>query len=343
MGSQQVGDLARAVLTAEHYYLPDRENDPKYGSTEAGSPTSSSPWSSISPQDAALPTDTTRPRSTPSTWSPAPARTLVRHPRPGRTIRPTGRLTVTHRPSPGAERATPVARGPVTRRDTGLSIRSSTWAAMSRSSRSQWTKVRETVSTVSPRCPATAVRGAPSARSVEAHQCRQAWNTNRSLAGLGERWSPPARIELVASQHRSPAQTAKQHAVGCVVPHVPAQLHRNEARHRDRPDLLGLGRRQPALVPDALHLSVDGHPPLPPGRGGRRSCPGPHPPAARPARARWPPGTCSERRPGSPALRPVSAHLRARPGRSDRRPGPWVPAGRRSGPGRCARMRRPPA
>jgi NTP pyrophosphatase (non-canonical NTP hydrolase) len=29
--SKQVGDLARAVLTTEHYYLPDRENDPRYG------------------------------------------------------------------------------------------------------------------------------------------------------------------------------------------------------------------------------------------------------------------------------------------------------------------------
>jgi NTP pyrophosphatase (non-canonical NTP hydrolase) len=30
--SKQVGDLARAVLTTEHYYLADRENDPRYGS-----------------------------------------------------------------------------------------------------------------------------------------------------------------------------------------------------------------------------------------------------------------------------------------------------------------------
>jgi NTP pyrophosphatase (non-canonical NTP hydrolase) len=29
--SKQVGDLARAVLTTEHYYVPDRENDPRYG------------------------------------------------------------------------------------------------------------------------------------------------------------------------------------------------------------------------------------------------------------------------------------------------------------------------
>jgi NTP pyrophosphatase (non-canonical NTP hydrolase) len=29
--SKQVGDLARAVLTTESYYLADRENDPKYG------------------------------------------------------------------------------------------------------------------------------------------------------------------------------------------------------------------------------------------------------------------------------------------------------------------------
>jgi len=29
--SKQVGDLARAVLTTEHYYLPDRESDPSYG------------------------------------------------------------------------------------------------------------------------------------------------------------------------------------------------------------------------------------------------------------------------------------------------------------------------
>ena len=28
--TKQLGDLARAVLTTEHYYLPDRESDPKY-------------------------------------------------------------------------------------------------------------------------------------------------------------------------------------------------------------------------------------------------------------------------------------------------------------------------
>lgn len=29
--SKQVGDLARAVLVTESYYLADRDNDPKYG------------------------------------------------------------------------------------------------------------------------------------------------------------------------------------------------------------------------------------------------------------------------------------------------------------------------
>lgn len=32
---KQVGDLARHVLTAESYYLPDRANDPRYATTTA--------------------------------------------------------------------------------------------------------------------------------------------------------------------------------------------------------------------------------------------------------------------------------------------------------------------
>jgi NTP pyrophosphatase (non-canonical NTP hydrolase) len=34
--SKQVGDLARAVLTAEHYYLPDREANPSYAADGGG-------------------------------------------------------------------------------------------------------------------------------------------------------------------------------------------------------------------------------------------------------------------------------------------------------------------
>ncbi len=33
---KQVGDLARHVMTAQHYYLPDREHDPAYATSKAG-------------------------------------------------------------------------------------------------------------------------------------------------------------------------------------------------------------------------------------------------------------------------------------------------------------------
>jgi len=168
----------------------------------------------------------------------------------------------------------------------GASTRSSTAAGTSRSSRSQWTYVRLTVSTVSPRWPATAVIGAPSASSVDAHRVAEMAGDCRNRGALGEQRrrapvaagvepepilcqprglerQPPRRsAKLVAGQHLRAPQPPQQDPVGLMVAHVTPELDRHESGHRDRPDFLGLrrGEHSPAAVD--LHLPVDGHPAL---------------------------------------------------------------------------------